>query len=204
MADGARQMSEKANVNEGFLPSQMFAWSLALGAASLFQWQPAIGGLKASLVAISEERRNRAPLFQPDAYKLLRELQSRIPAGERILVMVDTPYMLDFSRNKIFNVESVGLCSPFGGLPFFKGPEELKRYLVKNNINYVLFVHSESALMYYRRDYWKNNPWVKQGYNFISDYGRFVVDLSENLEFLADWSSHSIKTPTHTILRLAD
>ena len=202
MAEGALEMASGFRKPKGFVSSQVVGWGVAIGAAFLFQWQPAVSGLRAFIAAVPEEVHRSSPLFPAENYKYHRDLQSLVPVGEPILVMVDTPYMMDFRRNRILNVEAVGQCTPWGGLPFFKGPEMLKQYLMQNGVHYVIFVNSDSALMYYRKDYWRNNPWVSQGYKFISEYGRYVIDLSDNLQFLSDWSPTVTKMKAHTIVRI--
>ena len=198
----SRQITEKAGARK-FLPQKPFyVWLAVVLAACSFQLLPAHRGLSAFFTSIPEQIANKSPLFPPENYRFHRALQDIVPAGEPVFVMVDTPFMFDFNRNRIYNAEAVGQCSPWGGLPYFQGPEALREYLTKNGIKYVIFVKPESAFMYYRKDYWANNPWVKQGFSFIAKYGEYVIDLSDNLTKLARASQNSKELQTHFIFEL--
>jgi MFS family permease len=45
------------------------------------------------------------------------QLQNMIPAGEPLLVWVDTPFLLDYARNKIIDMNVAGLSQPWGRIP---------------------------------------------------------------------------------------
>lgn len=81
-------------------------------------------------------------------------LQAAIPAGERVLVMLDDPAFLDFARNRIFNLDTPGYASPSPGLPAFGGPDALRAYLRGLGIRYVAFVRSDRSRYFYRRAFW--------------------------------------------------
>lgn len=180
----------------------LFVWLIVVALVSYFQFSQSLNGLRAFLASVPEQISNYQRLFPQDNYRFHRDLQNAVPPGEPIFVMVDAPFMLDFNRNRIYNAEAVGQCSPWGGLPYFKGPEALKEYLKRNGVKYVIFVKPEAALMYYRKDYWANNPWVRQGFTFIAEYGKYVIDLSDNLTKLARLSKNAKETPSHFIFEL--
>lgn len=81
-------------------------------------------------------------------------LQAAIPAGERVLIMLDDPQYLDFARNRIFNLDTPGYASPKPGLPAFAGAAALRAYLRGQGIRYVAFVRSERSRYFYRRPFW--------------------------------------------------
>jgi hypothetical protein len=197
-----RHLGESSDSEKGFLRCPAFIWLSVLLLLGTFQISPMVNGLRSFVSSIPEQIANKSPLLPAENYRLLKNLQDQIPPGESILVMVDAPYMLDFKRNKIFNVEAVGQCSPWGGLPFFKGPDALKEYLTKNQVKYVIYVKPESAFMYYRKDYWANNPWVKQGFEFIAEYGKYVIDLSDNLAALSENSMESKNFGSHVVFKV--
>jgi hypothetical protein len=182
--------------------SALYVWLAMVGIVGFTQFSSGAKGFHLFLASIPGQISNRSPLFPKENYLYHRELQNAVPPGEPIFVMVDAPFMFDFKRNRIYNAEAVGQCSPWGGLPFFKGPESLKEYLTANGIKNVIFVKPEAALMYYRKDYWENNPWVRQGFGFIAEYGKYVIDLSNNLTTLARASLGSKETQSHYILHL--
>ena len=81
-------------------------------------------------------------------------LQAAIPAGERVLLMLDDPQYLDFARNRIFNLDTPGYASPQPGLPAFAGSQALRAYLRGQGIRYVAFVRSDRSRYFYRRPFW--------------------------------------------------
>ena len=81
-------------------------------------------------------------------------LQAAIPAGERVLIMLDDPQHLDFARNRIFNLDTPGYASPKPGLPAFAGSKALRAYLRGQGIRYVAFVRSDRSRYFYRRPFW--------------------------------------------------
>ncbi|TMQ18286.1 MAG: hypothetical protein E6J90_20465 [Deltaproteobacteria bacterium] len=91
--------------------------------------------------ARAEERRYRA-------------MQAAIPAGERTVVMLDDPALLDFDRNPIANLDTPGFASPGEQLPAFQGAEPLRRYLLGAGYRYAAFVRSERSRYFFRRAFW--------------------------------------------------
>jgi hypothetical protein len=116
------------------------------------------------------------------AYKIL---QDKVPAGKAILAVVDAPYLLNYGRNPIYNVDAIGGASPWGGMPFFKGPEALKGYLVKNGIDYVLTVEFDKALLLYTRKHWIEHQ--RPEWFFKEVWGKHALDFMDNIDKLGDW-----------------
>jgi hypothetical protein len=84
-------------------------------------------------------------------------MQSAVPAGERLAVMLDDPAFLDFSRNRIANLDTPGFASPFADgsqLPAFRGPEPVRAYLVAAGYRYLAFVRSDRSRYFFRREFW--------------------------------------------------
>ena len=81
-------------------------------------------------------------------------LQAKLPADARLLVMLDRPYLLDFARNDIANLDTPGFASPPPQLPAFEGAEALRRYLLGQGYRYVAFVRSESSRFFFHRPFW--------------------------------------------------
>ena len=116
------------------------------------------------------------------AYRLL---QDKVPAGKSILAVVDAPYLLNYSRNPIYNVDAIGGASPWGGMPFFRGPEALKNYLVNNGVDYILSVEFEKALLLYTRKHWLEHQ--RPEWFFKEVWGKHALDFMDNVDKLADW-----------------
>ena len=81
-------------------------------------------------------------------------LQASVPAGARVAVMLDDPWLLDFSRNHIANLDTPGFASPSPQLPSFRGAEAMRTYLVEQGYRYVLFVRSDRSRYFFRRPFW--------------------------------------------------
>lgn len=81
-------------------------------------------------------------------------MQAAIPAGERLVVMVDDPALLDYRRNPIANLDTPGLASPGSQLPAFRGAEALRGYLVEHGYRYAAVVRSERSRYFFRRPFW--------------------------------------------------
>lgn len=85
---------------------------------------------------------------------LYAELQAATPPGATLLALLDQPFLLDYRRNPIINVDTPGYVSPSPGWPSFAGPEALASYLRGQGIRYVAFVRNDRSRYFYRRDYW--------------------------------------------------
>lgn len=51
------------------------------------------------------------------ARQYIVELQAKVPAGEPLLVWIDTPFLLDYRRNTVVDADTVGLASPWAHVP---------------------------------------------------------------------------------------
>jgi len=67
---------------------------------------------------------------------------------------VDAPYLLDYKRNQIFNIDVIGAASPAPGIPLFDGPEKLKSYLEELGINYIIAVKWDKGFDFLNRKVW--------------------------------------------------
>ncbi|MBA3461264.1 MAG: hypothetical protein H0T46_14975 [Deltaproteobacteria bacterium] len=81
-------------------------------------------------------------------------LQWSVPSGARVAVMLDDPWLLDFSRNKIANLDTPGFASPSPQLPSFRGAEAMRSYLLEQGYRYVLLVRSDRSRYFFRRPFW--------------------------------------------------
>jgi len=133
--------------------------------------------------SISNQLSFDSPMIDKN-FKLAYEfLQNKVPAGEPILAAVDAPYLLDYSRNEIFNIDAIGGASPWGGLPYFKGADSLKKYLIKNQVNYILAVEFDKGLLMYTRKHW-TDP-IRQEWYFKEIYSKYSLDFMDSVDELA-------------------
>jgi hypothetical protein len=59
----------------------------------------------------------------------MRKLQAAVPPGKRMLVSLEDGFLLDFSRNPIWNLDVAGMVSPPPGIPITDDPKALRELL---------------------------------------------------------------------------
>jgi hypothetical protein len=115
----------------------------------------------------------------PELRMYVERLQGAVPPGERIAVLVDEPYHLDFRRNPIWNLDMPGYSSLPPGMPSFKGSEALESYLKGLGLRWLMFVTPENSRYHYRRSYFLEL--------FVNDqelwrtYAPYLVDFIDNV-----------------------
>jgi hypothetical protein len=110
-----------------------------------------------------------------------KQLQMQVPRGEKIFAVVDAPYLLDYQRNLISNVDVVAYASPEPGMPFHSGPKALEKYLVNLGYKYILAVDFNKAIFLYNRTVMENHP--RPEYKEFSK--KYVVDFFDNVDAIA-------------------
>jgi len=134
-----------------------------------------------AFIASASERARRAPesfKTQPFEWSLYRRAQESIPAGERVAVLLDEPYYLDFARNEIFNLDMPGTISLPPGVPYFQGAEPVAKYFQAQSIRYLVFVRHQFSRFFYNRELWNNQTynqdvWLLGGPYFIDTLETF-------------------------------
>jgi len=110
-----------------------------------------------------------------------KQLQERVPRGEKIFAAVDAPYLLNYKRNTIQNVDMIGFATVPPGMPFGKGAEALKDYLTGLGYKYALCVDFNNAVFLYSRQAMSNHQ--RPEYN---EWGKTVsVDFMDNMDAIA-------------------
>lgn len=85
-------------------------------------------------------------------------MQQAVPAGARLLVMIERPYLLDFQRNPILLLDQPGAASPPPGIPLLEGAEPTAAYLLNQGIRYFAFVRPDhSGIPLYLRSRWRDS-----------------------------------------------
>ncbi len=85
-------------------------------------------------------------------------MQAAVPAGAKLLVMLDDAWYLDFSRNDIANLDVPGFASPGKRgyqMPYFVGAEAKRSYLLQHGYRYVAFVRLDRSRYAFRRGFWE-------------------------------------------------
>ncbi|HEB79707.1 MAG TPA: hypothetical protein ENI79_04455 [Rhodospirillales bacterium] len=113
------------------------------------------------------------------------ELQESIPEGASFLTMVDRPFYFDFTRNDVLGIDTPGTVSPAPGMPFYKGPEALKSYLLSLSIRYVAFRDFDNPIDCISGVY---NRWVGKKTSsdrWFSMQEKYYLDVMDNIQALA-------------------
>ncbi len=121
-------------------------------------------------------------LVTPIITKGVTELQEKTEPGAVIFAAIDTPYALNFNRNKIFTADVAGACS-IGPWPLEKGPDALKNYLRSVGVDYLLVVDFENAMLLYTRRHWKEHQ--RPEWFFKEVWGRYMIDFMDSVDALA-------------------
>ncbi len=125
--------------------------------------------------------------------KQYTEMQQSIPENEVILTGLNKPFLLDFSRHKLFITDGPGYASLPPGMPLFKGSEALSKYLIAKNIRYIAFDYATPPGT--DRQYWIDKlgleiyPWTKQNKILsvrpsLRNEVQYTLDFNENLKQL--------------------
>jgi hypothetical protein len=132
-----------------------------------------------SLTALEPEYEKPSPWVPPEPDPIYAQLQDAIPAGERVVVMVDEPGRFDFRRNSIESLDIVGAVSPPPGIPLFGNAEDISSYLVSLGYRYAIVVHPDAASHLYRRDTWEKNAsdglpvWKRTAHHYLQAFNSF-------------------------------
>ncbi len=153
-----------------------------------------------TVFGLPEQWRIRTGFFHPSVQQALLELQERVPAGEKILAVVDAPYYFDFSRNVVDTINSIGGAAPSGGLPVEKGHEALRRYLLEQGYRYVIAVDFNSAVLLYNRNHWLNHR--RPEWYWREVWGRYALDFMKNMETIRDWSEGVVQSKNFFLIDL--
>jgi len=88
----------------------------------------------------------RGPAIAPVAQtQKLKALQASFPADEPVLVLVQDPFLLDFSKGRILLFDIPGGASLPPGIPLYRGSEPLAEYLLAQSIRYIAISYSDAV-----------------------------------------------------------
>jgi hypothetical protein len=122
---------------------------------------------------------------------VLRRLQSAAPPGEKLLVMVDVPFLLDLRRNQVASLDLPGGASPPPGLHRLESPAEVVDYLLGLGYSWLAVVRPERSQQLYKlaqwidhadgvRMAWQHDPaeagsWRVMGRTVLRFFGQLAV-----------------------------
>lgn len=150
------------------------------------------GGLLISVLKLNQDSRQLVRALDPDESaaetrlaEMYRKLQDLVPAGETLLVATDNPYLVDYRRNRTWNLDLPGAASPPPGMPFFRGPEVMRDYLLAKGVHYVLFADGMQAnpCLYDRPRYSSREMLLAPA--LWQQQSHYVLDFMNNMDRLA-------------------
>jgi hypothetical protein len=75
----------------------------------------------------------------PEGGRWMRRVQARVPAAERVLVLVAFPYQLLFARNPVLTASEAGLPAPWLRLPLDADASRIRDFLRSHGVRYVVW-----------------------------------------------------------------
>ena len=137
-----------------------------------------------ALASLPTQIADRAPPFpaRVDGY---RRLESALPRGASVYAVLPLPSLLDYRTHRIFNADFIGCASPPPGMPFFRGPAELRRYLLSLGIEYIAYNRFDRPAVEtgYWRWWWRERAATLNP--VMGPMVPYVLDLMENVDRLA-------------------
>jgi hypothetical protein len=131
-----------------------------------------------------------------------RHLQGLVPVNETLLVATDNPYLIDYRRNRTWNVDMPGEASPLPGMPLYQGPEAVRAYLLAKGVHYVLFADGmqRNPCVFDRPRY--TNPRIRTETALTQFQGRNILDFLNNMDGLAAATPILGREGHYTVIRL--
>lgn len=115
--------------------------------------------------------------------------QQAIPAGEGVYAAVSLPSLLDFSRNRVFLADELGIVAPDPGIPVLSGPAAVRAYFLSKGIHYILAVNFDEAAGLYSRPVYvafRGHPeHLFMGDVIEHNLAPVVLKMEENIDALA-------------------
>ncbi len=111
-------------------------------------------------------------------------MQQSIPQGETLLTRLESPFLLDFRRNKVLIVDDLGGASLPPGMPFFKGSEALADYLILKSIRYVAYSYASETG--YQKKWLKKQLETTKMLPFFRSSAINTIDFQDNLKQLGE------------------
>jgi hypothetical protein len=163
-----------------------------------------LGRIRLAAAALST-----SPIRSEGSDVLYHRIQGVVPPGEKLLVMLDEPYRLDFRRNTIVIFDWwPGSVSPPPGTPLGKGPEALARYLSSLSIRYIAFRVSNRSFVHnittWEEFAAKGRVWDGySGYHSFNYHIRDVLDIFASLKGLSQTRHRLFDKDEYLVLDLA-
>jgi hypothetical protein len=182
-----QESSERNSTRDQFARILATASVLGIGAV---QFAPALNEVITEAQSLQQQTSETRGFLPPEYANSYKELQSKVPPGKTIYAIVDAPYLLDFKRNPIFVADVLGGASPGNLMPRLEGTQTLLDYFKNEEIEYVLAVDFEKALLLYTRRHWLEHQRPEWFYKQV--WGKHALDFMDRIDDIA--KTHTIAT----------
>ena len=163
---------------------------LGLGLSPLDQWSRQWTGLTDAL-------HGQPPALPPDQQSRYAAMQAAIPPHARVVVAVDFPTLLNFSRNRIDCIDLPGAAA-VGHYPLGEGPQALRQFLLNQGEAYLAFSDFETSTDFYSADHWRAS--LRQGVGAAWP----ILNFEANVESLARTQPLFYNTDGFRVVRLTN
>lgn len=136
-------------------------------------------------IAQAASFRKRAGDIWPVEADRYARMQATIPTGAKVAILLDEPYLLDFGKQQIANLDMPGYCSSGSRIPSFRGPEALEEYLRGEGFSFVAFVRSDFSRYQYRREFWFERMILTDA-EVWRIFSAYILDFMGNLAILSE------------------
>jgi hypothetical protein len=139
----------------------------------------------AALASLPAQIKDRTPLYSPEQVARYHRLESAVPEQASVYAIVPLPSLLDYKTRRVYSPDLIGCASPPPGMPFFRGPAEVKQYLLSLGIEYIAyndFDHPSVETGYWRR-WWLERAAFQNP--VLKPMTPYVLDLMDNVDRLA-------------------
>jgi hypothetical protein len=133
-----------------------------------------------------------------------RDIQEHIPPGATMVTAVNENDRFDFSRNSVFELDTLGGMGPKPGWPVRQGAEALARYLVASGVQYIVWVDFDRGSNFYRRTVWREHmarPDFKTSY--LAGIDTLQVDAADAIDKLVGIRRVVYRANSMTVVDLA-
>lgn len=139
----------------------------------------------AALASLPRQITDNTPLYPPEVAAQYRRLDSAVPEAASVYAIVPLASLLDYKGHRVFPPDLIGCASPPPGMPFFRGPAEVKEYLLSLGIEYIAYNDFDHPAV--ETGYWR--WWWRERAAFqnpvLKPMTPYVLDLMENVDRLA-------------------
>ena len=156
----------------------------------------------ASVSSLPSQIADNTPPYSREQLAEYKGLNAALPAGASVFAIVPLPSALDYRTHRIFNADFIAFASLPPGLPFFRGPGELKQYLLSQGIDYIAYNDFDhpSVETGYWRTWWRDRAsTLKPDFAPVVPY---VLDVMKNVDALASSENTTFRSGDLRVIHL--